>query len=242
MPQRIVSLCPSQTELLFTLGLGSRVVGATQWCIHPAEQMAHVVRVGGTKKVNLRKVAALQPDFILCEMEENTPEMVAALEQIAPVFVTRVENVADAVQMILDIGSVTGTAIASHALAEDISSGFAALQQATTTPRRVAYLIWKEPWMAAGPRTYIHDVLAHCGWTNVFAHHSGSRYPSFDLAELQALTPGVVLLSSEPYTFTAAHVAELSALFPEVRLVDGELFSWYGSRMLLALPYLRSLL
>lgn len=231
--RRIVSLCPSQTETLYAIGAGPRVVGATQWCIHPAAELAAVPRVGGTKKVNLRRVAALAPDLVIGEKEENTPEMVAALAGICPVYVTDVTDTATALRMVASLGLLTGCQTQATVLARQIATALTAVPR-LPRPLRVAYLIWQDPWMAAGASTYIHSVLGLLGFHNVFAGEGSSRYPQFDLARLQALSPDVVLLSSEPYSFGTRHQVQLSAQLPGTRilLADGEVFSWYGARML----------
>lgn len=229
-PQRIVSLCPSITETLFVLGAGSRVVGRTQWCIHPQPAIAAVPAVGGTKKVNLRRVRELQPDLILCEKEENTREMVEALQTIAPTYVTKVESIADAHLMLSQLGELLDAAPQATALSDAMQLAWAELP---TRAIRVAYLIWQEPWMAAGERTYIHSVLERLGFLNVFAG-AGARYPVFSLDELRARAPERILLSSEPFAFSQADADRLTnqlAGIP-VDLVDGELFCWYGARML----------
>jgi iron complex transport system substrate-binding protein len=239
--QRAVSLCPSQTETLYALGLGDRVVGRTNWCIHPAGEIENAEAVGGTKKVNLNRVRALAPDFFLCEKEENTPEMVAALEAIAPVFVTDIHSVADALRMIQDIGALFDCPAVANNLAEQIDSAFAAIP-GCTKPISAAYFIWRAPWMVAGQDTYIQDILARLGLHNVALQLSG-RYPEITLHAIAALAPEVVLLSSEPYTFTQEHALELLQHLPatKVLLVDGEAFSWYGARMLPAARYLTTL-
>lgn len=236
-PQRIVSLCPSQTELLYALGAGSRVVGRTTWCIHPAPQVQQATSVGGTKKVNIKKLQALEPDFILCEMEENTPAMVKQLEAIAPTYVTKVETVGDALAMIHTIGQLLHTVAAAAELVRQIQYAWAHLPQAL--PKRTAYLIWKDPWMLVGQPTYIGSVLEHIGLVNVAAPMK-SRYPSVELHELKRLEPELVLLSSEPFEFRQSHLDLLSEELPrtQLELVDGEAFSWYGSRMLPAAQYL----
>lgn len=241
-PQRIISLCPSQTELLFHLGAGPQVVGATQWCVHPQPAIEAVTKLGGTKKVNYKKLDALQPDLILCEKEENTHEMVERLSSQYPVYVTNVEGVADALRMITDVGALVGQPEQASALAAQITNAFAALPR-LTKPRSVAYLIWKDPYMGVGTSTYIDDVLARCGFMNVFAGLP-SRYPAITLPQLVKMQPKMVLLSSEPYAFGEEHIAELQAQLPSstIRLVDGEMFSWYGSRMLQAAQYLAQFL
>ena len=240
-PMRIVSLCPSITETLYALGAGDRVVGRTRFCIHPRAAVGGAVRVGGTKEIRYDRLAALTPDLIIAEKEENTPEMVARLAQDYPVYVADVRDVPSALAMIRDLGQLLGAEVPAHRLADRIEQGFAALTAGP--PRRVAYLIWRAPWMGVGGDTYIHDLLRRLGWTNVLLSLPG-RYPVFSLEELVAAAPELVLLSSEPFPFDASHRAELAAHLPgaEVRLVDGEMFSWYGSRMEAALPYLRGLL
>lgn len=229
-PRRIVSLCPSQTELLYALGLADRVLGRTRFCIHPAPAVRRAARVGGTKDVSLSRIRALRPDFILAEQEEQNRETVELLSREFPVCVTRVENVDDALQMILNVGVCTVTEPAARVWHERIAGAFDRLP--TAPPLRVAYLIWKDPWMAAGQGTYIQSVLERLGLVNVFLERD-ERYPTFDLEELAALNPELLLLSSEPYPFGEKHAAELTALLPtaHIRLVDGEWFSWYGVRM-----------
>ncbi len=241
-PQRIVSLCPSQTELLFALGAGHTVVGATQWCIHPSPEIDSVVKVGGTKKVNYKKLEALKPDLILCEKEENTPDMVNTLLQNFPVFITNVESVTDACRMIEDIGLLVNRKPEAQQLMKTILAGFKSLPRPARA-YRTAYLIWREPWMAAGPTTYINDVLSHCGLTNVFTNEGDAyphRYPALGLEELKERETELVLLSSEPYAFTDEHITEVQRELPNAKiiLVDGEMFSWYGSRMQHAVSYL----
>lgn len=229
-PQRIVSLCPSQTELLFALGAGSRVVGRTRWCIHPQPEVSAVAAVGGTKKVNRARVAELAPNLILGEKEENTPALIAELEALAPTYVTNVESVADAHAMIAHVGALIGAEAEAAQLSAAITARWQGLVQAP--PLRVAYLIWREPWMGVGATTYIHSVLTQLGLVNALAALPG-RYPELALEQFVALGVQRVLLSSEPYAFTAADADALAAeLALPVDLVDGEAFSWYGARML----------
>lgn len=238
-PQRIVSLCPSQTELLFDLGLGERIVGRTRWCIHPKEQIDKIESVGGTKNPDPDKIRLLKPDLILCEKEENTAQFVTLMEKEFPVYVTDVRNILSAMRMILIVGELTGKQKEALELSVAIST---ALHQVEHPGRqiKVAYLIWKKPWMAVGADTYINSVLSHLGFENVFSSHT-SRYPEFSEAELAALDPDMVFLSSEPFPFSEKHIADLNLLLPgtPVRLVDGEMFSWYGSRMLKACSYFK---
>jgi len=238
-PQRIVSLVPSQTELLADLGLDAEVVGLTRFCVHPVGWKEEKQIVGGTKNVNLDRVRALAPDLVLANLEENTRDDVEALDAIAPVYVTDVADVDDALAMIRTVGALVGREDAADGLAVEIERGFAGLR--ARPPLRVAYLIWRDPWMTVGGDTFIHDVLRRASLANVFGDRT--RYPEVTEEEIAAAEPEVVFLSSEPFPFREKHRAEMESVVPgvPVRLVDGELFSWYGSRMRLAPPYLAGL-
>ncbi len=233
--RRIISLVPSQTELLADLGLGDAVVGITRFCVHPTDWKRQKAIVGGTKQVNVEKIRALAPDLILANREENTAEMVAALDTIAPVFVTDVRDLAGALAMIRAVGRLTGRAEQAEALALRIEAGFIF---PPFPPLRAAYLIWRDPYMTVGHDTFIHDMMHRAGLVNVFGDRA--RYPTVTVDELLDRRPSVVLLSSEPYPFGQRHRDELQALLPGavVRLIDGELCSWYGSRLLLTPAYL----
>ncbi len=237
LPQRIISLVPSQTELLFDLGVEDRVVGITKFCIHPAEWFRSKPRVGGTKKVDIDKVRALEPDLIIGNKEENARADIEALEQEFPVWMSDINDLDGALDMIRRVGELTGTAPKAEAIATEIAAGFAALRP-DPHGYSVAYLIWREPWMAAGPGTFIDDMLRRCGHVNAFAHRA-ERYPEVSPAELAAADPDLVFLSSEPYPFGEKHIAEVAMVLPgaPVRLVDGEPFSWYGSRLLRSPAY-----
>jgi iron complex transport system substrate-binding protein len=237
-PQRIVSLCPSLTETLYALGLGERVVGRTRFCLHPEPSIRGATRVGGTKQIKYERLHELRPDLIIAEKEENTPEMVERLAQDYPVYVIDVQTVEDAMAMLTDLGELTGTRSAAQTLQKEIEQAWR--QIPAFSHRRVAYLIWQDPLMGVGRDTYIQSVLARLGLDNVLLPLEG-RYPSLTEEQLQRLAPDLLLLSSEPYPFQAKHLAAFQALLPEaeVQLVDGEMFSWYGARMLPAAGYLR---
>lgn len=243
IPRRIISLVPSQTELLYDLGLDEKVVGITKFCIHPDIWFRNKTRVGGTKTVNKAIVDQLRPDLIIANKEENVKEQVEALATEYPVWVTDVNNLADALQMITDIGEMINRKNQSELLAESISKGFNELIKLRTKneKRTTAYLIWKDPYMAAGGDTFINDMLCHCGFSNIFAKLT--RYPEIKIAELSNANCQLLLLSSEPYPFSQNHIDELAAQVPgtQIMLVDGELFSWYGSRLLRSPAYFREL-
>jgi len=240
-PERIISLVPSQTELLYDLGLGERVVGITKFCVHPESWFKTKHRVGGTKKVDMDKVRALEPDLIIGNKEENERKDILALEQEFPVWMSDVRDLDGALDMVRRVGELTGTAAKAEVLARDIAQGFAAMPR-REEPRTVAYLIWREPFMVAGHGTFVNDMLKRCGLVNVF-DEGDARYPEITEQQLAEADPEVVLLSSEPYPFKEKHIAELNMLLPgtPVRLVDGELFSWYGSRLLRSPAYFNGL-
>jgi ABC-type Fe3+-hydroxamate transport system substrate-binding protein len=236
-PQRVVSLCPSQTETLLALGIGERLVGRTKFCIHPQPAIGRVAVVGGTKQVRLDALRSLRPDLIIAEKEEQTPELVATLRTEWPVYVTDVRDYATALHMLATLGELTGLMPAAAQLVKEIETEWRAYSQ-PATPQRVAYFIWREPWMLAGPDTFIHSALAHAGLQNCVPQGRG-RYPAVALQQVAQWAPQRVLLSSEPYPFGAQHVHEVQAALPsaQVQLVDGELFSWYGARMRLMPRY-----
>jgi ABC-type Fe3+-hydroxamate transport system substrate-binding protein len=234
IPRRIISLVPSQTELLFSLGLDETVVGITKFCIHPASWFRSKTRIGGTKAIDSARIDALQPDLIIANKEENDKNQVETLATRYPVWVSDVKTLPDALTMIRSVGSLTGKEAGAGDLANEIDARFSIL---TTPPKTTpaAYLIWYKPWMAAGADTFIHQMLGYCGFHNAFADRI--RYPQIDTSDLAALSdiPDLtILLSSEPYPFKQRHIDEIKQTLPhaKVLLVDGELFSWYGSRLL----------
>lgn len=243
-PRRIVSLVPSQTELLHHLGLDEAVVGITRFCVHPQQWFREKPRVGGTKQLHLDRIAALQPDLVIANREENDKEQVTALMQQFPVWTSDIHTLAEALQMIGAIGDITGRSERALQLVQEIRQAFAELENnlhVTGPPVRTAYLIWQDPWMAAGGDTFINGMMEACGLENVFAHLP--RYPVIQLEQLQDAGCGLVLLSSEPYPFREKHLAALQPALPGTRilLADGEMFSWYGSRLRLAPAYFREL-
>jgi ABC-type Fe3+-hydroxamate transport system substrate-binding protein len=236
-PKRIVSLVPSQTELLFDLGLEEEVIGITKFCVHPQQWWRNKLRVGGTKKLHIDKILALNPDLIIANKEENTQTEIEFLATKFPVWVSDIGNIAQAMEMIRTVGDLVNKSAEASVLLQEIKSGFDALRP-INQPKRIAYFIWKDPWMTIGHDTFIHSMINHIGWKNVYA--TQTRYPETTLEVLRQLAPEIVLLSSEPYPFKEKHIAELQAILPDsrIQLVDGEMFSWYGSRMKLACGYL----
>ena len=244
-PKRIISIVPSQTELLYDLGLDEEVVGITKFCVHPEQWYRNKKRVGGTKTVHTDIVKALQPDLIIANKEENTKEQVEELASFCPIWVSDIHTIDDALRMIHEVGAITGRAERAAIIANEITKGFSALRQAQNDkfkPKRVAYFIWRKPWMCAGGDTFISNMIEHMCWVNVLADKQ--RYPEITLDELTDKRTDLLLLSSEPYPFKEAHITEIKTVLPdvEIMLVDGEMFSWYGSRMNKAIKYLASLI
>ena len=240
-PQRIISLVPSQTELLYDLGLGERVVGITKFCVHPEEWFRTKPRVGGTKQVDMEKVRALKPDLIIGNKEENERKDIETLEREFPVWMSDVRSLHHALHMILHLGAITGTDGMAVKIMRGIEAAFAGSKK-PEEPRTGAYFIWRDPLMVAGGDTFISDMMRRAGFSNVFAHRK-ERYAEIDPAELAAADPDVILLSSEPFPFAEKHIPEFNMICPgtPVKLVDGEYFSWYGSRLLGAPAYFAGL-
>ncbi len=241
-PQRIISLVPSQTELLYDLGLDEKIVGQTLFCIHPHEAWLKKPRVGGTKKISFEKIAAIEPDLIIGNKEENDKQQIEQLALHFPVWMSDIRSLDEALEMIAAVGEITDKGEEAGMLVEKIRQAFKGLDSAIISKRKAAYFIWRDPWMAAGGDTFINNLMHHCGFTNVF--EQAGRYPRVDTAEIRNAAPELILLSSEPYPFKEAHIHELKEVCPHatVTLVDGEMLSWYGSRLLKAVPYLKKFL
>lgn len=239
LPRRIVSLVPSQTELLYSLGLEEEVVGITKFCIHPAHWFRSKQRVGGTKQIHRSKIDSLQPDLILANKEENVQAQVEDLANDYPVWISDIHDLSDALQMIECVGTLCGRRTESVQLAGQIRH---AAQHHGIRPssKKVLYLIWYQPWMAAGRDTFIDSMIGAAGFRQSV---DTPRYPVLSEEEMVALQPDIVFLSSEPFPFRDKHVAELQKVLPQahIHLVDGELFSWYGSRLLHSFNYFRIL-
>ncbi len=238
-PRRIISLVPSQTELLADLGLDEEVVGITKFCTHPEAWYRSKVRVGGTKQYHYDRIEALKPDLIIANKEENDREAMQLLLERYPVWVSQVVGLPSALEMIRAVGQLVDRADKAETLASEIDAGFNGLPVFPSL--RAVYLIWRKPYMTVGGDTFIHKMMARAGFFNLFGVHT--RYPEVDPAQLARLAPDVLLLSSEPFPFKERHVEELREICPQtvIRLVDGALFSWYGSRLLFAPGYFRKL-
>ena len=233
---RIVSLVPSLTELLFDLGLKNKIVGRTRFCIHPKDKIESVEIIGGTKNPNIPKIIELKPDLIIANKEENRLEDVHELKKFSDVLVTEIKTIDDAIHAIQKISEKTGSIQRGEEIINDIKKLLS--QIPPTKPLRTAYFIWKKPWMTIGNDTYIHDVMKRYGLENIFGDES--RYPEITLQEIKNRKADIVLLSSEPYPFSNKHIQEITKELSNtnVMLVNGEWFSWYGSRMIPAFKQL----
>lgn len=238
-PRRIVSLVPSQTELLAYLGLEEETVGLTKFCVHPKAWFRSKERIGGTKSVKLDVVRALQPDLIIANKEENDREQVEALAAEFPVWISDIKTLEDSYDMIKSVGEMCGKATKAEALNKELRKKFARVHGFAR--KSVAYFIWQKPYMAAGRDTFINHILKIGGLDNVFKDYE--RYPEVSIDLLKERSPELILLSSEPFPFKEKHIAEMQEFCPnaDIRLADGELFSWYGPRLLHTPDYLMKL-
>ncbi|MEP3387362.1 MAG: helical backbone metal receptor [Reichenbachiella sp.] len=238
-PQRIISLVPSLTELLFDLGLEDRIVGVTKFCIHPTHAQQVATKIGGTKKFNFDQIKALNPDLIIANKEENYKEGIEELCEDYPVYISDIFDLKDAMSTIQHIGLMTNSVSKSKQLVENIQQGFEDVKD--KLEGNVLYLIWQDPVMVAASNNFIDFLLRWLGLENAVGHLD--RYPELDEQMLENLSPDYVFLSSEPFPFKEKHIQRYQALFPnaEVLLVDGEMFSWYGSRLTYSPKYFMSL-
>ncbi|MCG9790949.1 ABC transporter substrate-binding protein [Flavobacterium algicola] len=241
VPQRIISLVPSQTELLYDLGLEAQIIGITKFCVHPYHLKSTKIKVGGTKKVHYEKIRLLEPDIIICNKEENTKEIVDKLSEICPVWVTDIVTIADNFQMIDDFGKLFNRRVEARKWNDKLAYGlrnFKEFIQAQPV-KKVAYFIWKDPYMVAGSTNYIDELLQLNHFKNVFGDIA--RYPEVTVPQLVAASPEIILLSSEPFPFKKEDGYELQPDLPTTQfiVVDGEMFSWYGTRLLKAFDYFR---
>jgi ABC-type Fe3+-hydroxamate transport system substrate-binding protein len=238
-PKRIISIVPSQTELLFDLGLDQEIIGLTKFCIHPIEKFAERTKVGGTKKLNIDLIKDLNPDLIIGNKEENTQSDIEELAAYFPVWMSDIFTLDDAMKTIGQVGALVDREPEASYLNHLISAGFNDLKTLALQhhiDKKVAYLIWRKPYMAAGKNTFIDDILLINGMTNVIKQ---DRYPTITLEQLKTLNCELILLSSEPYPFGEKHIEEIQLAIPDTKimLVDGEMFSWYGSRLVKAVQY-----
>ncbi|WP_047545558.1 ABC transporter substrate-binding protein [Psychroserpens sp. Hel_I_66] len=242
-PKRIISLVPSQTELLVDLGLETSIVGVTKFCVHPSFLRKDKTIVGGTKQVHFDKIRELKPDIILCNKEENTQEMILELEKIAPVHISDIYNLEDSFELIKMYGELFSEENKAKHINSTIQKEFENFTNfIEQKPKlKVAYFIWKSPWMVAANNTFINEMLRINNFENYFKHIE--RYPEVNMDTICTDDLDVILLSSEPYPFKKEHINMLEGKFQDTKiiLVDGEYFSWYGSRLTKAFKYFEKL-
>lgn len=241
---RIVSLVPSITELVCDLGLAERLAGRTGFCVHPKAKLRRIPKVGGTKSVDVARIRALAPTHVILNIDENERPLAEALGDFVPhLIVTHPMGPLDNLPLYRLIGGIFGAAETAERLCEDFRAAHAGLTAERHAPRKVLYLIWKDPWMTVSGDTYVSRTLALAGLETLPAGRPSARYPAISLGEDWVADVELVLLPSEPYTFRAKHVAELAGhpafAGRPVRLIDGEMTSWYGSRAIEGLRYLR---
>lgn len=238
---RIISLVPSITELLFDLGLGKDIVGRTKFCIHPKDKVSSIPQIGGTKNVRVDKVLALDPTHIIANKEENTKDQIQQLQAHCNVLVTKISDYPQALAAIHEIGIFTDSQSPTNLMVAKIEEAFSTLHPVNSR-LSVCYLIWRRPYMTIGADTFIHDMLYRCGLHNIYGDYT--RYPEVAIDDLIMRQPDLMFLSSEPYPFKNQHIAELQNVLPDTKilLVDGEYFSWYGSRMIPAVGYFSNLI
>lgn len=245
IPERIISIVPSQTELLYDLGLDKEVIGITKYCIHPRSWHETKTKVGGTKKLDIEKMKLLKPDLIIANKEENEKKQVLELMKEFPVWTSNISNLEQALKMIEEIGNITGKKIRSLEIQNNIREQFShfkiQVSRISINKKKVLYMIWRKPYICAGNDTFISHLLNVCGLKNIV---ESPRYPELSPEKIKQLNPELIFLSSEPYPFREKHLAEFQLLCPsaQIILVDGEMFSWYGSRLIYAPCYFERLL
>lgn len=249
-PKRIISLVPSQSEFLWDIGLRDELIAITKFCIHPEEMFRSKTRIGGTKEINFEKIKALQPDLIIGNKEENEQEQILELMKLYPVWMSDINDLKSAYEMMVCLGELVGKREKAAEIKLTIEYSFntfiserkaATANGSGSKKKSAAYLIWQNPILVAGANTFIDHLLKACGFENIF---TDARYPEVIMNDLINKKPDLIFLSSEPYPFKEKHIQKFSEKCPSAKtiLVDGEMFSWYGSRLLHSPGYFRQLL
>ncbi|WP_317896583.1 ABC transporter substrate-binding protein [Aurantibacillus circumpalustris] len=240
-PLRIISVVPSQSEFLWDIGLRDELVGITKFCIHPKEMRVSKARVGGTKKLNLKKIRELKPDLIIGNKEENDQFQIEELQKEFPVWMSDIYTFQDAFKMMEGLGILLNKEPETMQVVNELKMSFLRIQAILKT-QKVAYFIWNKPYMFAAKNTFIDHVLNYLGLENALSYYE--RYPELDETALKRINPDLCFLSSEPFRFKEIHVDELKKLLPnsKILIVDGEMFSWYGTRLLFLEKYVQDLI
>lgn len=230
-PKRIISLVPSQSEFLWDIGLRNELIGISKFCVHPAEMHKALERIGGTKSLNLERIKQLHPDLIIGNKEENEKGQIKMLQKEFNVWMSDIYNFEDAFVMMRELGAILGREKLAANIIESAKVSLARIKN-MFKGKSVAYFIWNQPYLFSANNTFIDYVLNYLGFRNVLGHYK--RYPEITIGELKSIKPEFCFLSSEPFPFKEQHATELKKLLPDSKivLVDGEMFSWYGSRLL----------
>jgi len=226
----VISLVPSHTELLFDLGLKDLIKGRTKFCIHPSSEIHNVPIVGGTKNINHSIIRSINPDLIIANKEENRKEDVLNLAKEYPIWVSEIKTLQDSIEMIQQMGTLFNKQDQANSIQNETYLKTDTLSFKPS--KKAAYLIWQDPFMTVGADTYIHNMMNHLGFENVFA--SFTRYPEVSADQILKANPDIILLSSEPFPFSEKHKDHYKTIFEgvEIEIVDGEVFSWFGSRII----------
>lgn len=242
---RIVSLVPSQTELLVDLGLEDKLVGITKFCIYPKRLKENKTIIGGTKDFKLDKIFSLKPDLVIANKEENTKDGIESLQKKIPVWTSDINTLEDALKMIQSIGKITNTESKANLINNQIKKLLGEINYINKTKRYVTYFIWKNPYMVVGQNNFINSILKLLNYQNLYDSAEKDRYQIIDIEELKKKKKlDIIILSSEPFPFKKSDMIELKKLFPntKIEIVDGTIFSWYGSRLILSLKNLKNML
>jgi len=237
---RIISTVPSITELLYDLSLDDEVVGITKFCVHPESWYKSKERIGGTKTLNIDKIISLNPDLIISNKEENIKDQIETLSKNQNVYVTDIKTVEENIELISVVAELTDRLTVGNILIDKYKKSLDSIKIASKDKSAI-YLIWKDPLMTIGDDTYIHSVMDLCGISNKMIGEK--RYPTIAMKKIISLAPELLLLSSEPYPFKEKHIKDFQSKLPQtnVVLVDGEVFSWYGTRLIKCTEYLKQL-
>lgn len=238
-PKRIISLVPSITETLFYLNLGDKIIGITKWCKYPESEVKKITKIGGVIGIDIEKIKKLKPDFIFAVKEENDKDEIKELSKFTNIYIGEVYDLESAYQQIYDIGTITRVYNKSEELVENIKTDFYNISNFNNL--KCAYLVWNEPLMLVGGNTFINSIIENCGLKNVF--NERSSYPEVTIAEIKKKKPDIIFLCSEPFEFKNKHKINFEQNFPNTKilLVDGEMFTWYGSHLLKTRAYCKKI-
>lgn len=239
-PKRIISIVPSQSEFLWQIGIRNQLIGITKFCIHPKEMFNKIERIGGTKKLNINKIRSLKPDLIIANKEENNQQEIEFLQKEFNVWISDIYNFNDAFYMMKKLSVILNKESETQKLITTIKASLKPIKNIFKNIT-VAYFIWNKPYMVAANNTYINFVLNYLGLKNTA--HNLQRYPEVNEVILKKINPNICFLSSEPYPFKQKHIIELQQILPasKIIIVDGEVFSWYGSRILQLADFVKQL-